>query len=209
MKPSLPIHSPVNLIHFRIAKVLSAIIVLFLISLATKAQSDSASKNKHSEGHARSFVNSEGLKQTLGNFKGKKVWIIILPDSLKTRDTSLLTKIDSVVISRNPLVQTIVIPSIGHNGRITDGGKAFEKFYKILRGHNVIFSSPAGLNKEKMSNQGNDLIFWLNDAALNGHFTKDLTGAGSMYLMDEQGILKGVFDINTLWNNQFLRIIFQ
>lgn len=183
-------------------------ILFSFISIGTIGQANS-SNSKASSVYTQTFVNTEGLKQSFQNFKGKKVWVVILPDSLKTSDSILLKRIDSVATSRIVSVQTIIIPSIGTNNHISDGGVQLDKFYKSMRSHQVIFSIPSATRQKNRIAQANNIIDWLTNATMNGHFNKELNEFGAIYLIDEKGVLKGALDMNTIWNNQLVNIIFQ
>ncbi|MDE3234528.1 MAG: hypothetical protein KGO81_01145 [Bacteroidota bacterium] len=184
-------------------------IVFAFIKDISAAQAINTGRSNRSEASAPGFIDGEGAKTTFEMYHGKKIWLIVLPDSLSNADTSLLQKMDSIVISNQNKVQTIVVPSISKKSFVTDGGISLAKWYKVLRSHKVIFSVPMSLHKNDKNSTKDDMISWLTTASRNGHFDREISPQGAMFLVDEQGELKGEFSLSSIWNRQYMQIIFQ
>ena len=73
----------------------------------------------------------------------------------------------------------------------------------------IVFSIPVTTRKKNRKANADDLLTWLTDESANGHFSKEPDESGMMYLIDEKGQLQGAFEMNTIWNRQFMKIIFQ
>jgi hypothetical protein len=186
------------------------VFTVFFFSLNFKVIGQSINSNTSGNSvFSRILTNTEGSKQSIQSFQGKKIWVIILPDSLKNGDSSLFVKIDSVAAAKYSTVQTIIIPVIGNNNFISDGGVFFDPYYKTLRNHHIFFSIPTSTKKKNRVNQTDDMVSWLTNASLNGHFDKEPDESGAMYLIDEKGVLRGMFEMNTILNTQQLNFIFQ
>lgn len=164
-------------------------------------------QKKVTNAYAYSFLSLEGKPISLKQYDGRKICVIVFPDTLKVADSSFLNRMDSFAKIKSPSIQIIAIPSFAKNGTVSDGGKIMNKWYQSMVNHGIVFSNPMNIDKARRSER-EDFLTWLTNSSQNGSFDKLLTGEGAMFLIDEKGKLKGAFDRSVFWNDQLINIIF-
>ena len=139
------------------------------------------------------------------NFKGKKIWIVILPSVQNSTGIAFLNRVDSIATAVASKVQTILVPSY-EDGYYTDSSNTLINWYKPAITGNIILSQP--LYTHILSGGQQSALFnWLTHSSQNGHFDTEVTGTGTMFFIDEQGNMKGVFGSVSMWDNRLLSMM--
>lgn len=184
-------------------------VAIFLLSFFGRIYCQTNTSQKAStSAYSRSINGTDGSQNTLNKFKGKKIWLVVLPDTLKASDSCLFRRLDSVATANATALQAIVVPSFGKKGGIPDESGLIQKWYKTMQGHKIILSVPMNTDRSKRHAQ-DQLLDWLSSASQNGHFGNEVTVAGGMYLINEQGNLTGSFSLSTIMDASLMGIIFR
>lgn len=138
-------------------------------------------------------------------FKGKKIWVVILPVTKDSASTVFLQRIDSLSQVQMDSTQFIVVPSY-EDGYIKDSNNILLNWYQSTL-HGSIISEP--LYTHISSGYKQDSVFnWLTHSRLNLHFDNEVCGAGSIFCIDEQGSLISLFCTSKMWSVKALNKIF-
>jgi glutathione peroxidase-family protein len=156
--------------------------------------------------YSKSIETIDGKVFQLQNFAGKKIWVVILPVSKSSKDSILMYKIDSIAQSNSKYLQTIVVPSyeLGYKKE-----KNLDDWYRYYLNMNTLISKPVFTHSVSGKAKQDPFFYWLTHSASNAHFDKEIDGPGAMFLIDEQGLLKGTFDSKSIQNNSYLSLIFK
>lgn len=144
---------------------------------------------------------TNGQEYSLSAYKGNKIWIIILPGS-KSGDAPLLLKRIDSVSRANTNLKTIVVPSYEDNNG-TDSLNILLSWYSSSLNSSVILSPPLYTHKSSFTAQ-DPLFAWLTHANLNTHFDYEITGAGTMFFINENGDLTGISGPEAKFSNKVL-----
>ena len=147
----------------------------------------------------------DGKTIPLSAYKGQKILIGILPGSQSQNNGAILTRIDSIAKALDGKVVMIAIPSYEvSNG--TDSIDVLLKWYKSVFTSNIIQSIPVYTNKSSTARQDN-LFNWLTHSSKNTHFDYEITGGGTMFLINENGELTGIIAPEAMFSNKALRMM--
>jgi glutathione peroxidase-family protein len=144
----------------------------------------------------------QGQTHALGEFKGKKILIVVLPVSQTAVNASMLSVLDSFSSQYASQVAIIGVPSIDE-GYTGDSAAVLNNWYKQLAGTNIILCN--GLNTGKTNTQQDPVFAWLTHASQNGHFDQDVDGAGEIFFMNESGALYGIISSSATVNTRILK----
>ncbi len=181
--------------------------LLCVLLFASKQSFSQTDSSKYAA--ALNVFGIDGAKQSLSNFKGKKIWVLVLPDSLNAASVPLINSIDSVAKSNAATMQTILVPSLSVKGLAYDTKMNFGKYYTQLKQDGILIAAPMKTKKGERANQKDNMLNWLTDPNRNGHFNKEPDGNGTMYLIDAQGNVKCAVDLSYINNSNALTMIFQ
>ena len=181
--------------------------LLCVLLFASKQSFSQADSSKYAA--ALNVYGIDGSKQSLSNFKGKKIWVLVLPDSLNAASIPLISSIDSVAKASAATMQTILVPSLSIKGLAYDTKMNFGKYYTQLKQDGILITAPMKTKKGERANQKDNMLNWLTDPSRNGHFNKEPDGNGTMYLIDAQGNIKSAVDLSYINNSNALTMIFQ
>jgi glutathione peroxidase-family protein len=161
------------------------------------------------EGYAQTgdFYNNQitthqGQVFSLGQFKGKKILIIVLPVSETVSNSSILSVLDSFNSQYENQIIIIGIPSIDE-GYTSDSSAVINNWYQKIGGNGIIYSN--GLNSKKTNANQDQIFAWLSHASMNGHFDQDIEGPGQTYLISESGQLYGVISSSVSLTTRILK----
>jgi hypothetical protein len=138
----------------------------------------------------------------MNEYQGKGIWITILPASQSAQDSAYLSRIDSIGSSKKEKFTTIVVPSY-EEGYFEDSSHTLMQWYRHSLDSSIIITQPLYTHKSSGLQQ-NSLFDWLTHTEKNRHFDFEINGAGSMFFINEQGVLYGVFGAEAKWSNKLL-----
>jgi hypothetical protein len=141
-------------------------------------------------------------QHNMQEFKGKKIWIIILPATQTTGDSAFLNRIDSIGLAQKGLMTTIVVPSY-EDGYPTGTSGSLTQWYHAALDTSIIISQPLYTHASSGASQSG-LFSWLTHSAQNAHFDFEVNGPGTMFFIDEQGTLYSVFGTESKWSNRII-----
>jgi glutathione peroxidase-family protein len=147
----------------------------------------------------------DGKTMPLSAYKGQKILIGILPGAQSQDDKSILKRIDSIANTLNGKIVMIAIPSYEVSGG-TDSIDVLLKWYKSVFTSNIIQSIPVYTNKSSGAQQDN-LFNWLTHASKNTHFDYEITGGGTLFLINENGELTSILGPEAKFSNKALRMM--
>ena len=147
----------------------------------------------------------DGKTIPLSAYKGQKILIGILPGVQSQDDKSVLKRIDSIANMLSGKIVVIAIPSYEVSGG-TDSIDVLLKWYKAVFTSNIVQSIPVYTNKSSGAQQDN-LFNWLTHASKNTHFDYEITGGGTMFLINENGELTSIMGREARFSNKALRMI--
>ena len=192
--------------------ILFYLIVLLFSSITVFSQINNtgvqANKIVSPDIYSNNVVSVTGTQYNFQNFKGEKICLIILPVTQGFNDSLLLIKIDSIALASKSKIQWIVIPS-NEDGYDNGNNNTLIQWHQSLLDASIIISKPLFTHKSSGTVQQDKLFYWLTHSTMNAHFDSEVSGPGSIFLIDTKGALIGVFGPATIWNNQFLNMIFQ
>ncbi len=151
-------------------------------------------------------IDSISVKDVLGNnfnlshFQGKKILVVILPTTRSSRDSSFLIRIDSISNAHVGEMITIAMPSY-EDGYSKDSVNLMVWYRAILT--NSFITVPVYTRKSSGINQ-NKFLQWLNQSNKNGRIDFELTGPGTMYFLNNAGILIGAFGSEADFSNKVI-----
>lgn len=160
-------------------KLLFSILLFVFITNGSYAQLDF---NIHTMG---------GSDYELSSAAGKKIIITILPATQTSEDSLYLHRLDSISIAEQDKVKVVAVPSF-EDGYIEDSLNTLLNWYQSTLNSSITISQPLYTHAASISQQ-DELFNWLTHSMLNTHFEVEVTGAGMMFFIDEQGNLTGVF----------------
>jgi hypothetical protein len=155
--------------------------------------------------YTNTITDISGKQHSLQDFQAKKIWLVILPSAQNPDDTAFLARIDSIGKTFHEQIKTIAVPSY-EDGYYNDTANTLISWYQESLDTSIIISKP--LYTHLTSDSQQDSTFrWLTHSNLNSHFDTDVSGPGTMFFIDTEGNLIGVFGRVTMWNNQILNLM--
>lgn len=162
--------------------------------------------NTPSGGYDFTVTNANGQQHSLSEYQGKKIAIVILPVTTTGDDSATLVKLDSIAFANSGTLQVIAVPSY-EDGYTDDMQGNLLTFWQQVLDSSILISQPLYTHKATQGQQ-DSLFFWMTHVEQNTHFDNEVSGAGSMFLIDEQGNLTGVFEPGALFKTRLLNRIF-
>jgi len=120
--------------------------------------------------------------------------ILIVTCNTNNMDWDFLHGIDSLLYSSNNNVDVVLLPLMDFGKVVSDS--VFVKLVNVDHQFNF-FVSDYLFGRKIYGDKQSYITKWLTDVKLNGHFNIDITEAGQMFLLDERGLLFGVFRKST------------
>lgn len=133
----------------------------------------------------------EGNQQSMADFKGKKILIVVLPVTNTPQDSSALKTLDSLSKAYGANYSFVGIPAYEY-GYSDDAQSSLRNYYRGIVGQQVIITSGVYVKKASGRKQ-NNLLSWLTDVKQNTHFDQEVKGVFQKYFVNEQGELFAVF----------------
>jgi glutathione peroxidase len=134
--------------------------------------------------HNSNFKNIDNQDISLKDFKGKK--LILFVCDAENPDLRQLDALDSLYKTRKDKLAVIVIP-VSDFGNTSNESK-LKKIFKQERAYQIQFAKVSKASKAN-GNQQHALLKWVTDKEENKRFNKDITGAGEMFVVGENGKL--------------------
>lgn len=131
----------------------------------------------------------DGGQQSLSNYSGKKLMIVVLPSTHADSDSSLLQTLALLNKVNKDSITMIGIPSY-EDGFADDSMYSLMTWYRSYLDSNFIIA--AGMNTRKASPYQTPLFSYLTNANQNGYFDKDVYSAGEEFFINEGGNLYGI-----------------
>jgi len=132
-----------------------------------------------------SLIRLTGQQQTLSDYAGKKLWIVVLPLGRGDQDAFFMRKLDSICDSYSRRIETIGV--VSYEAGYTDSQlAALQDWLSQYSRPNLIITKGMHIKKGGLQS---GLFRWLTDAHRNGHFDMDTGGAGQQFLVDATGKL--------------------
>ena len=154
-----------------------------------------------------SISSTDNQTYELSNTRGKKCLIFLLPAAQTNDDSLWLIRIDSISRSNFDHLTVIGVPS-KENGYVGDLQELLSDWYRSMLDSGIIISKPLFTHKVSAVQQ-DGLFQWLTHAEKNGHINNETGGPGSMFFINEQGELYGVFGPEAKWSNKIINLMTQ
>ena len=138
-----------------------------------------------------SITKMDGSTESLRDFQGKKMVIIILPVTKTTDDSLYLDSLSALGSRHADSLQMIGVLSY-EDGYFDDSLYNLQPWFQTMLGTGFMVTS--GMSTRKGSAYQDALFAWLTNAAQNGHFDYDVAGTGQEFFISSQGELYGVFE---------------
>jgi hypothetical protein len=148
------------------------------------------------------LTTSDAQYHKMDEYQGRRIWISILPATHSAEDSAYLSRIDSIGLSKKGKFVTIVVPSY-EEGYLKDSLNTLMQWYRLSLDSSIIITQPLYTHRSSGIQQ-NSLFDWLTHTEKNMHFDFEIKGAGSMFFINEQGVLYGVFGGEAKWSNRLL-----
>lgn len=156
--------------------------------------------------HEFSINTISGDSQSLRNYEGKKIMIVILPATQSSDDSAYLNRLDSLSKSTHDILKIVCIPSY-EDGFSAENSSILYDWYQSSLDSNILIAQAMYTHRTTL--EQDKLFNWLTYAELNGHFDEDVLGSGQMYFINETGDLYGVFNPESKWSNKLINRMLQ
>lgn len=154
--------------------------------------------------YANTLTDESNGQHNFQGFQGKNLVLFILPSQHNDAGNRLLKRIDSIAKANKGKLKIIAVPSF-EDGYAEDSAHTLMKWYKNALDNSILLSKPVYTHIKSGSGKQDKLFNWLTHSTSNGHFDNEVTGPGTMFLIDKQGKLTGVLGMEC--NNQQLNTI--
>jgi len=149
-----------------------------------------------------SLTTSDNHSHNLGEYRGKKIWLVILPATQTSSDSAFLARIDSISLAHKDQMTTIVVPS-NEDGYSSGSSSNLMQWYRAALDASIVISQPLYTHVSSGGLQ-NAIFSWVTHSQQNSHFDFEINGPGTMFFIDEQGTLYSVFGAESKWSNRVL-----
>jgi hypothetical protein len=147
-----------------------------------------------------SVTKADSTQYALSGYQGQPLVFVVLPATQTASDTAFLARVDSVALAHAGQAKFVAVPSY-EDGYAADSLNTLANWYAAALDSSILLSKP--LYTHRASGAQQDSVFaWLTYSAQNGHFDYEVTGAGTMFFVDGQGNLYGLFGPEAKWSNK-------